>query len=305
MFGAKIMGYTACITAPPFFVCRRIHVSLGWKVVTEGIALAFVATALMPGGWVFALIFFVMLFLLGIGTQFGLVSIFRQLSRTHSRKYVLGSFEAFLHAAHLFRLLLAGSHRVLWEWFMLDAFTGSVGIPLCAAMGLPIVCYIYGICNFIIDIDELFGKPSNFVSRWVFGTRPPYFIITWMFCAPVIGVVVFGYQTFMLILNIFSNTYNVPGSQRLVYGTPSKLFTFKESHDASCSECSPIIDDMLAFVAERAHLIGGFGNQAAQCESVIADVYQIRRNLNKQSGDECQSKGSLPTDQVNKATKKE
>ncbi|CAJ0570675.1 unnamed protein product, partial [Mesorhabditis spiculigera] len=183
------------------------------QVVAGGMGLAFIAypeaASLMPMGWVFALVFFLMLFIIGIGTQFVLVSALPSA--------IVDAFPNFMGGK--------GKMNGMYWLDVMDTFGGSVVIPLSSAIAVIMTCYIYGLRNFLDDIGEMFGERRNWFSTYLIGTRSYYFTICWLVTVPILGHFVFGYKILDIFERIFAPKPEYP-TWAYCFGIAIILFQF-------------------------------------------------------------------------------
>ncbi|CAH1101642.1 unnamed protein product [Psylliodes chrysocephalus] len=151
----------------------------------EGTGLAFIvftqAIVELPGAPFWAIIFFMMLLALGIGSQIGMmegmlctvfdIEIFKRISK----QYVTAILCLVCFCVGMIFTTGAGEY-----WLSLfDSFAGTVGLVVVACMEMIAVIYVYGHEKFTKDIYEMTGfKPGL------------YWQLTWRYFAPVIMVVI-------------------------------------------------------------------------------------------------------------------
>lgn len=151
----------------------------------EGTGLAFIvftqAIVELPGGPFWAVIFFMMLLSLGIGSQIGIlegmlctvfdIEIFKRIRK----EYITATVCCICFFVGLIFTTGAGEY-----WLkMFDSFAGTIGLVVVALMEMMSVIFIYGHEKFTKDIFDMTGiKPGL------------YWQITWRFLAPVIMVVI-------------------------------------------------------------------------------------------------------------------
>lgn len=163
----------------------------------EGTGLAFIvftqAIVELPGAPFWAVIFFMMLLSLGLGSQIGIlegmlctifdIEIFKRIKK----QYVTGVVCIICFFVGLIFTTGAGEY-----WLkMFDSFAGTIGLVVVALMEMISVVYIYGHERFTQDIYEMTGhRPGLF---WQ---------ITWRFLAPLImSVILVSSIVFMAINN--------------------------------------------------------------------------------------------------------
>ncbi|KAK9892312.1 hypothetical protein WA026_019116 [Henosepilachna vigintioctopunctata] len=171
---------------------RECSLSKELDAAAEGTGLAFIvftqAIVELPGGPFWAVIFFLMLLSLGLGSQIGflegmLCTFFDiELLKRIRKEYVTACVCLICFVVGLIFTTGAGEY-----WLkMFDSFAGTIGLVVVALMEMIAVIYIYGHEKFTKDIQEMTG------------IRPgPYWQITWRFLAP-------GIMTVILVSSIIS-----------------------------------------------------------------------------------------------------
>ncbi|XP_049817349.1 sodium-dependent neutral amino acid transporter B(0)AT3 isoform X2 [Aethina tumida] len=164
----------------------------------EGTGLAFIvftqAIVELPGAPFWAVIFFMMLLSLGIGSQIGIlegmlctvfdIEIFKRISK----QYVTATVCIICFSVGIIFTTGAGEY-----WLsMFDSFAGTIGLVVVALLEMISVVYVYGHEKFTKDIQEMTGvKPGL------------YWQISWRYLAPGIMVVI-------LVSSIISMSINHP-----------------------------------------------------------------------------------------------
>ncbi|KAL1513133.1 hypothetical protein ABEB36_002593 [Hypothenemus hampei] len=151
----------------------------------EGTGLAFIvfteAIVRLPLAPFWAILFFVMLLSLGIGSQIGMLegmlcTIFDiEILKRISKQYITGSVCLLCFCIGIIFTTGAGEY-----WLsMFDSFAGTIGLIVLALMEMIAVMYVYGHEKFTKDIYEMTGiKPGL------------YWQVTWRFLAPAIMIVI-------------------------------------------------------------------------------------------------------------------
>ncbi|XP_060524418.1 sodium- and chloride-dependent transporter XTRP3 isoform X2 [Cylas formicarius] len=151
----------------------------------EGTGLAFIvfteAIANLPVPPFWAIIFFLMLLSLGIGSQIGIIegmlcTVFDiEILKRVSKQYITATV---CFVCFLIGLIFTTGAGEYWL-SMFDSFAGTIGLVVVALMEMIAVSYIYGHEKFTKDIYEMTG------------VRPgPYWQITWRYLAPAIMVII-------------------------------------------------------------------------------------------------------------------
>ncbi|XP_017086424.1 sodium- and chloride-dependent glycine transporter 1 isoform X1 [Drosophila eugracilis] len=169
------------------------------RVATGGAGLAFVtypeAIAMMPVPQLWSLMFFLMLFLLGIDSVFvQLEAIMSSIldewlwARQHKYKLTLISCLTFFGLSTL--MCTNGGMYILQ---LLDWYSSAIAVIVICLVEIIMVSYIYGIKNFLLDVEFMLGKRPSLMWK-----------ISWQIVTPIILV-------FILITSIVfirSVTYN-------------------------------------------------------------------------------------------------
>ncbi|CAD6198466.1 unnamed protein product [Caenorhabditis auriculariae] len=161
-------------------------------VVQSGLSLAFVvypeAMSHMPLPWLWSLLFFVMLFCLGISSEIvfveiGCAAIHDQLPSLKNRKYVIVTIFCFV----LFLLGIVMCTDGGYYWFvMFDEYAAGVSACLAITVETVVIAYIYRNKNQAKDMFEMLGPSKNFFTR-IFGQHSFYFPLNWLVITPVLG----------------------------------------------------------------------------------------------------------------------
>ncbi|XP_019758267.1 sodium- and chloride-dependent transporter XTRP3 isoform X1 [Dendroctonus ponderosae] len=151
----------------------------------EGTGLAFIvfteAIVKLPLAPFWAILFFVMLLSLGIGSQIGMLegmlcTIFDiEILKRVSKQYITGTVCLICFSIGIIFTTGAGEYWLT----MFDSFAGTIGLIVLALMEMIAVMYVYGHERFTKDIYEMTG------------TKPGlYWQVTWRFLAPGIMIVI-------------------------------------------------------------------------------------------------------------------
>ncbi|XP_046542281.1 sodium- and chloride-dependent glycine transporter 2-like [Haliotis rubra] len=151
------------------------------NVVDQGPGLAFIAypegIAKLPLSPLWAFLFFLMLVTLGLDTQFvvvptvfsGITDIFPRFLRPHRT--------AFTATCCLTGFIL-GLPQVtkggIYMLTLMDWYSGSYNLMLVALAEIVCIMYVYGVKQFMGDIEMMIGHKPN-----------PYWVINWVFLTPV------------------------------------------------------------------------------------------------------------------------
>ncbi|KAI6240184.1 Transporter [Aphelenchoides fujianensis] len=151
----------------------------------EGTGLAFVvfteAIIQFPFPQIWAIMFFLMLLMLGLGSMFGtLEGVITSLNDSHMIQLKKPVMTAILcGSACIIGLVFTTRSGQYWV-SMFDHFAGSYALMCVAFFEIFAVIYVYGFRRFVRDLEFMTGET---VSR--------FWIFTWRFVSPVIMVVLF------------------------------------------------------------------------------------------------------------------
>ncbi|XP_023683509.2 sodium-dependent proline transporter isoform X1 [Paramormyrops kingsleyae] len=181
------------------------------QVADSGPGLAFVAypeaLALLPGSVFWAILFFLMLFMLGVDTLFGnmegittaVLDEFPQLR--HNMKYKVLFLAALCFAFYLMGLLLITDGGIYW-FTLIDSFSTSFGLIIITLFMCVGISFFYGVNQFCSDIIDMICRCPPWCSKLLL-----YFKACWVFITPFLLLFILCY--------IFMEMYNTP----LQYGT--------------------------------------------------------------------------------------
>ncbi|XP_078514798.1 sodium-dependent proline transporter-like [Lissotriton helveticus] len=202
-----------CCTS--FFAGFAIFSVLGhmaWKkkvpvgeVADSGPGLAFVAypeaLALLPGSVFWAILFFLMLFTLGVDTLFGnmegittaVIDEFPSLRDWRRKTIFLG---ALCFGFYLLGLLLITEGGIYW-FTLIDSYSTSFGLIIITLfMCLGMTCF-YGVNQFCQDIVDMICQCPPWCTKLLI-----FFKACWVFCTPLLLLFILFY--------IFMEMYNTP-----------------------------------------------------------------------------------------------
>ncbi|XP_066259568.1 sodium- and chloride-dependent transporter XTRP3 isoform X2 [Euwallacea similis] len=161
----------------------------------EGTGLAFIvfteAIVKLPFAPFWAILFFVMLLSLGIGSQIGMLegmlcTIFDiEILKRISKQYITGTLCLLCFFIGLIFTTGAGEYWLT----MFDSFAGTIGLIVLALMEMIAVMYVYGHQRFTNDIFEMTGVRPG----W-------YWQITWRFLAPGIMIVILVWSIVSMVI---------------------------------------------------------------------------------------------------------
>lgn len=122
----------------------------------------------------------------GISSQFGLAEVvctalYDQFPSTqyHKRKIV---------ASVCFVLFLCGiimcTKAGIFYFEIFNSYSASFALCILILCELVLICYVYGIQNYVHDLGSMFGYPENRLGK-IFGHTGLYFKFIWCVVAPV------------------------------------------------------------------------------------------------------------------------
>ncbi|XP_033010222.1 sodium-dependent neutral amino acid transporter B(0)AT3-like [Lacerta agilis] len=153
----------------------------------------------MPGSNLWAVLFFLMLFSLGISSMFGLVqSILTPLTESRiMSKYICKEAICGLICLSAFLVGLLFALRSGSYWLeMFDSYAGALPLLIIAFFEVVGVVYMYGMKRFSVDVEEMIGRPLKV-----------YWKAMWQFFAPGIMLLIFLFYMFIKPPPIY-NTWN-------------------------------------------------------------------------------------------------
>uniref|UniRef100_A0A914WEB3 Transporter n=1 Tax=Plectus sambesii TaxID=2011161 RepID=A0A914WEB3_9BILA len=183
-----MLGYIAKTIYPHWPAQQRVN-----KLAESGTTLVFVtypdALDRMPAAWVWCILFFFMLFLLGIDTELVMVEVqvtaivdtFPSLRKTRRKAIVvaLTCFVGFLGGVLLCTPI--GSYLVT----LLDNYAGGLTLLIACFIEIIMISYIYGYKRLIENIKEMMGAPTSLFQRLIGYPINPFYWICWIFVTPV------------------------------------------------------------------------------------------------------------------------
>ncbi|KAE9549322.1 hypothetical protein FO519_007473 [Halicephalobus sp. NKZ332] len=192
----SIFGGTAVFSVLGF-MAKKQGVPID-KVVSDGLGLAFIAypeamNQISWAPWFWAFLFFSMLFLLGMSSQFGLAEVmctalYDQIpaARGHRVK-IVAVVCGFLFLGGLIMTTKAG----IFYFTLFNHYSASFAVAILIFFEVVLIAHIYGIRNYIKDLRTMFGEPKSFFTK-IIGPTSYYFIFIWSFAAPLALVALLG-----------------------------------------------------------------------------------------------------------------
>uniref|UniRef100_A0A914E5J5 Uncharacterized protein n=1 Tax=Acrobeloides nanus TaxID=290746 RepID=A0A914E5J5_9BILA len=200
------------------FMATRLNLRIN-DVVQSGTGLAFIAypeaISHMPVPWLWALLFFVMLWLLGVDSQFGLVEVICTSLRDQFPS--LKKYEGLLVFTTCFVSFLVGiimtTKAGIFYFTVFDEYSASLGLIVLLLLEITLVVFVYGCANYIDDIRMMFGQPKNLLGK-LFGPSGWYIKIVWLTVSPI-------FATAILIVTIMSTF-----TKQMTYGKDDRKYSY-------------------------------------------------------------------------------
>ncbi|MCI4386523.1 hypothetical protein PGIGA_G00063360 [Pangasianodon gigas] len=167
------------------------------QVADSGPGLAFVAypeaLALLPGSVFWAILFFLMLFMLGVDTLFGnmegittaVLDEFPQLRANMKQKTIFLALLCF--SFYLMGLLLVTDGGIYW-FTLIDSFSTSFGLIIITLFMCLGISFFYGVNQFCQDIVDMICPCPSWCIKLLL-----YFKACWVFCTPFLLLFILTY----------------------------------------------------------------------------------------------------------------
>ncbi|KAM6907808.1 sodium-dependent proline transporter [Xenentodon cancila] len=176
------------------------------EVADTGPGLAFVAypeaLALLPGSMFWSILFFLMLFMLGVDTLFGNVegittAVLDEFPHLRSSPLHKSLFlGALCFCFYLMGLLLVTDGGIYW-FTLIDSFSTSFGLIIITLFMCIGISFFYGVNQFCQDIIDMICHCPPWCTKVLI-----YFKACWVFCTPFLLLFILTY--------IFIEMYNTP-----------------------------------------------------------------------------------------------
>nr|CAD2193292.1 unnamed protein product [Meloidogyne enterolobii] len=217
----SVLGGTAVFSTLGF-MSNQLNISID-AVVQSGTGLAFIAypeaMSRMPGWpWLWQFLFFLMILILGIASHFGLAEVmctalYDQFPFLRKHKSLLVIFVCL--SCYICGLVMC-TRAGIFYFNLFDDYTASFSMMLLVLLELVLVAHIYGLSNYVIDLQIMMGPAKNWLTK-IYGPTGICIQIIWRFIAPLLIIVVF---IFALISQIKTN--------KRTYGKDKRLYIFPE-----------------------------------------------------------------------------
>ncbi|XP_041356897.1 sodium- and chloride-dependent taurine transporter-like [Gigantopelta aegis] len=181
------------------------------EVAASGPGLAFIAypkaVSLMPGSSVWSVIFFLMVILLGLDSQFvgveGVITtVVDQWPNFLRRGYRKEIFIGCVCILNFFIGLAMVTNGGMYVFQLFDYYSGSRIILLVAFFQLIAIAWVYGVRRFYDNLEMMFGWRIN-----------PYMGVCWVVCSPVFCIIIF----ILSALNYSELTYSRTTAPKYIY----------------------------------------------------------------------------------------
>ncbi|XP_032075022.1 sodium-dependent neutral amino acid transporter B(0)AT3-like [Thamnophis elegans] len=137
----------------------------------------------MPGANIWSILFFLLLFCLGLSSMFGLVQSivtpFIEIPLVSKYLHKEVSCGIICFTSFLLGLLFTTRSGIYWL-AVFDSFGGSIPLLIISLFEICSIVYIYGLKRFCDDVEWMIGRPVNF-----------YWKATWQFISPALMISVF------------------------------------------------------------------------------------------------------------------
>uniref|UniRef100_A0A914VDG6 Transporter n=1 Tax=Plectus sambesii TaxID=2011161 RepID=A0A914VDG6_9BILA len=191
------------------------------SVVQSGAGLAFIAypeaISRMPLPYIWSILFFLMLLTLGLDSQFAMVettttALMDQFTtlRRYKKSVVVGT------CAVMFLIGLPMCTRAgIFYFNIFNDYSASISLVLIAIFEFIATMYIYGLKNFIGDLELMLGCQRSLIGR-ICGPTGWYYKITWFALSP------------LFLLALFISSLINQMSYNMTYGANERLYTYPE-----------------------------------------------------------------------------
>ncbi|CAD5210795.1 unnamed protein product [Bursaphelenchus xylophilus] len=205
----SVFGGTAvfCVLG---FMSKSLNVEID-KVVQDGTALAFVAypeaLAWLPRPAIWSFLFFFMLFVLGLSSEFGLIEAVvtawsDQIPFLNRHK----GWSTFGMCYIMFACGLTMCTRSGFYYFnLVNEYAAGFSITTCLIFETFLIAYFYGLKKYIKDLRWMFGTPKHVLAK-VFGSTGYYVQFIWLIVSPLTWTAL----TAVIVYKQFSST-RIPG----------------------------------------------------------------------------------------------
>uniref|UniRef100_A0A914NDK7 Transporter n=1 Tax=Meloidogyne incognita TaxID=6306 RepID=A0A914NDK7_MELIC len=207
----SIFGGTAVFSVLGF-MSKQLNAKIQ-TVVQSGTGLAFIAypeaMSRMPLPWLWSFLFFLMLFILGISSQFGLAEV--MITAIYDQFPAVRPYRGWLAVGVCGSLFLVGlimcTRSGIFFFNIFNDYSASFSLLLMVILEIILIIYIYGLPNFLDDLRSMFGYPRTWLGR-IFGPTGYYIQGIWCFLAPLQITEVISASKFQICS--YSYSYFVP-----------------------------------------------------------------------------------------------
>ncbi|XP_043928974.1 sodium-dependent proline transporter-like [Protopterus annectens] len=175
------------------------------EVAESGPGLAFIAypeaLALIPGSVFWSILFFLMLFTLGVDTLFGnmesiTTAVLDEFPSLRDMKKRVIFLAILCFVFYLMGLLLVTQGGIYW-FTLIDAYSTSFGLIIIALFMCIGIAFFYGVDQFCKDIVDMICHCPPWCTKLLY-----YFKACWAFCTPLLLL--------FILIYIFIDMYNIP-----------------------------------------------------------------------------------------------
>ncbi|KAF7639037.1 hypothetical protein Mgra_00001564 [Meloidogyne graminicola] len=211
----SIFGGTAVFSVLGF-MSKQLDAKIQ-TVVQSGTGLAFIAypeaMSRMPIPWLWSFLFFLMLFILGISSQFGLAEV--MCTAIYDQFPNVRPYRCWLSISVCCTLFFVGlimcTRSGIFFFNIFNDYSASFSLLLMVILEIILIVYIYGLHNFLDDLRSMFGYSTNWLGH-LFGPTGYYIQAIWCFLAPL--------QILFIIVLITQISHN------LTYGKGKRLYEY-------------------------------------------------------------------------------
>ncbi|CAD5211790.1 unnamed protein product [Bursaphelenchus xylophilus] len=195
-------------------------------VVQSGTGLAFIAypeaMSRMPLPWLWSALFFIMLFILGITSQFGLAEV--MITAIYDQFPKIRVYKAWIAVGVCTTLFFAGlcmcTRAGIFYFNIFNDYTASFSIMFLVLMELYLIVHVYGLANYMKDLHYMMGEPKSWLGRW-FGPTGRYVQMVWKYVAPIESAAIF---VVVLMTQIGNKLYYGKGKRLYEYPNWAIMF---------------------------------------------------------------------------------
>ncbi|CAD5207537.1 unnamed protein product [Bursaphelenchus okinawaensis] len=207
-FFMSVFGGTAvfCVLG---YMSKALNVEIN-RVVKDGTALAFIAypeaLGWLPIPELWSFLFFLMLFLLGVSSEFGyveaVITAFADQFPLLNRHKGLTTFGV-CFICFIFGLPLCTTSG-FYYFNLANDYCAGFSVTVCLLCESALIAHFYGLNNYVADLHSMFGKPRHLIGK-VFGMTGYYVKFIWFIASPLLWFTI-------TIATIYKQLYYVPST---------------------------------------------------------------------------------------------